>query len=473
MATIRKPLKKSILKGIGIFAATLCVFLIVVQFFFLRNTLYGQYRTRMTSILKDAEYAIDKEDLAECIRTGEMSEKYRELQADLDRIKNRTGVHYLYVVIPLNTNETDNVQNVIAAASREEREEHEPGWEPVELNGLTGDDYSPEVAKKYLDAYGSDAISFFENNTEFGNDFTGMMVLKSDRTGEKIAALCVDFEVGLIRSQIRENLLDILIIVVILGLLFATGFMIWADRHIVQPIRTVEKDVVRLAEKSHTSRNPNAMVYSAAEIRTENEVQSLAQAVEKMSLDMRDYVKNLVDQEKELVRLNAVANRDALTHVGNRNAYEQYAENLQLRMTEGHIEFAVLLMDSNGLGRINEEYGHDKGDIYLQKACRVICEVFHHSPVFRTGGDGFAIMLLGQDYINRQTLVEEAQNIYFRSASDEKTPPWEQVSVTFGMGEYDEMQDRTVKDVYERAEKEMREKKELLQARKADRPAGE
>ena len=287
-----------------------------------------------------------------------------------------------------------------------------------------------------------------------------MLVLK--KGGEKVAALCADFDVNEIHRQIRENLLDIVIIVVILGLLFATAFMIWADRHIVQPVRTLEKDVTRLAQKSRTSRNPDALVYSAERIRTGNEVESLAHAVETLSVDMRDYVKNLVDQEKELVRLNTVVNRDALTHVGNRNAYDQYAENLQLKMTEGRTEYGILLVDPNRVTRINDEFGHDKGDMYLQKACRVICEVFRHSPVFRMGGDEFAVMLTGEDFINRRALIDETLNIFYKSASDEKTPPWEQVSIEYGFAEYSPIGDRTVKDVYDRANKELNAKKEWL-----------
>lgn len=457
MNEIRKPLKKSILKGIGLFAAVLCVFLITVQFLFLRHTLYSQYQTRLTYILKDAENAVgDVAGLAECIRTGEKSAAFEETQEKMNAIKDRTGVQFLYIVIPLNADPADNIRNVMAAVGTDEKDDPAAY---VELNALAGSDYTQVAAKRYLDAYGKDGITFFENSTEFGNEYTGMLVLKHPETGERVAALCADFEANEIRSQIRENLLDILIIVIILALVFATLFMLWADRSIVRPIRTVEKDVAQLARKSHTSRNPDAMVYSAAEIRTGNEVESLAGAVEQLSLDIRDYVKNLVEQEKEVARLNSVANRDALTHVGNRNAYEQYAENLQLKMTEGHIEFGILLADSNGLQRINAEYGNDKGDVYLQRACRVICEVFHHSPVYRTGGDEFAVMLLGEDYIQRHALIEEAQTIFFRHASDEKTPPWEQVSVTFGLAEYNEREDRTVKDVYDRADRILREAK--------------
>ena len=458
METIRKPLKSSILKGIGLFVITLCVFLVGVQYFFLRSTLYTQYQNRIASILNVARHMItDVDDLEECIRTGKKSGQYHELQAKLDNLKESSGIHYVYVIVPLNMEENDNIRNVIAGTTQEEYEE-DPN--PVELN--SPDTYPKDVARKYMDAYNSDGTTYFENMTAHGYDYTGTIVLRNS-SGERVAMLCVDCEASEIHMQIRESLLDLLIVVVILGLLFATVFMIWADRHIVQPIRTVEEDVVRLARKSHTSRNPDAMVYSAEEIKTGNEVESLAHAVENMSHDMRDYVKNLVDQEKELVRLSSIANRDPLTHVGNRNAYKQYVDGLQLKMTEGHIEFGILLMNSKGLGRVNEEYGNDKGDLYLQKACRVICEVFHHSPVFRMDGDEFAVMLLGEDYFNRQSLIEEAERIYFTTASDEKTPPWEQVSVTFGLAEYVEAQDRTVGEVYDRAKQMIQGKKDWLQ----------
>ena len=456
MKTVRRPLKKSILKGIGIFTLVLCVFLSVVQYFLLRATLYSQYENRISQVLKYAASAIDADDMAECIRTGIPSETYSRTRRELDLIKARTGVHYLYMVIPLDAEETDNIQNVMVAATPEEYEQERRGEISLpRLNELSGTDYSRNVARKYLDAYEKDGTSFFSNVTVYGNDYTGMTEIR-DSAGKKVAALCADFQVDEIQSQVRGNLMDMLIVVVILGLLFATIFMVWADRRIVQPIRTLEEDVVRLAQKSHTSRNPDAMVYSPDKIQTGNEVESLAKAVGQLSLDMRDYVRNMVDQEKELMRLTNAVNRDPLTHVGNRNAFAQYAEDLQMKMTEGHIEYAVLLADVRGLRKINEEYGHDRGDMYLQKACRIICETFHHSPVFRMSGDKFAAILLGVDYINRKALTDEAQAVCFRSTSDEKTAPWEKAVVVFGMADYQEMKDRTVDSVVQRADQELR-----------------
>ena len=107
MNEIRKPLKRSILCGILLFIFVLCVVLTGVQHFTIRRSLYRQYKDRIRSVLNYAETRIDPDDLAECIRTGQESEQFRLTQTALDEIKEQTGVHYLYVIIPLNTEETD------------------------------------------------------------------------------------------------------------------------------------------------------------------------------------------------------------------------------------------------------------------------------------------------------------------------------------------------------------------------------
>ena len=459
MNEIRRPLKKSLLWGILLFVFVLCIVLIGAQYFTIRRSLYHQYESRIDSILNYAESRIDTDDLAECIRTGNESEKFKETQHSLDEIKEYTEVHYLYIIIPLNTENTDNIQNVMAAATQYEYE-NEPET-IVHLNDLTGDAYSPETARKYLDAYAGEDDAFFRNTTVFGTDYTGFRILKDSR-GEKVAALCADFDVNGIRKQLTDNILDILVVIIIVALLFASAFIVWADTNVVRPIRLLEKGVRGMAEKSHGQRNPETMRLELPEIRTGNEVESLAQASKNMVDDMREHVKDLLKQEKELAKLNAMANRDPLTRVGNRNAYESFAEALQLKMSEGPQEYAILVMNTNGLKKINDEYGHEKGDLYLLKACRIICEIFHHTPVFRLGGDEFAAIMSGEDYRNRTELVKQARKELLRAETDETAAPWERVSAALGITDYDRKNDKTVKTVMERAKKMMMEDKQRI-----------
>lgn len=459
MNEIRRPLKRSLLCGISLFIFVLSVVLIGAQHFTIRRSLYRQYEDRIRTILNLAQNRIDPDDLAECIRTGQESERFRASQLALDEIKEQTGVHYLYLIVPLNTEKTDNIRNVMAAATRYEYE-NEPET-LVRLNELTDDAYSQEAAKKYLEAYGNEGDTYFENTTAFGTDYTGLRVLK-DSGGRKVAALCADYDAGAIREQLYDNVLDILVIIVIVGLLFASAFIVWADTNVIRPIRQLEKGVRVLAEKSHGQRNPDAMKLELPEIRTGNEVESLACASQNMFDDMRDYVKDLLKKEKELAKLSTMANRDPLTRVGNRNAYESFAEALQLKMSEGPQEYAILVMNTNGLKKINDEHGHEKGDLYLLKACRFLCETFRHTPVFRLGGDEFAAMMSGEDYRNRTELVKELRKELARAGSDGASAPWERVSAAIGITDYDRKNDRTVRDVMNRAAKIMREDKRRM-----------
>ena len=460
MNEIRKPLKRSLLLGIALLVLAMCICLIGAQYFAIHRTLYRQYESRISGILNIAQSGIDADDLSACIHSGKESEQFHQTQGILDSIKEQTGVHYLYIIVPLNSAPTDNIMNVMAAITRDEYENDPDAI--VTLNELTGDAYSADTARKYYDAYQADGDTFFENSTVFGTDYTGMRILR-DSAGERVAALCADFDVKEIRSQLRENILDILVIIIIIGLLFASIFIVWADSNVIRPVRQLEKCVKEVADRSHDQRDPDTMKMNMPVIRTGNEVESLAHAVEKMFADMKDYVKDLLKKEKELAKLSTMANRDPLTRVGNMNAFESFAEGLQLKMTEEPQEYAILVMDTDGLKKINEQFGHDKGDLYLLKSCRIICEIFRHSPVFRLGGDEFAAVMKGEDYRNRTELVKQVRLEFEQAWKNISSAPWERVSASIGMTDYDRKTDKTVREVLERAKQMMQEEKKRKQ----------
>ena len=92
-------------------------------------------------------------------------------------------------------------------------------------------------------------------------------------------------------------------------------------------------------------------------------------------------------------------------------------------------------MDVNNLKMINDTYGHEAGDSYIIGVCRVLCDVYSHSPVFRIGGDEFAVILKGRDYENRQLLIESlAQTFDVIWAQNENNPCY-RFSGSFGMAD--------------------------------------
>ena len=57
-----------------------------------------------------------------------------------------------------------------------------------------------------------------------------------------------------------------------------------------------------------------------------------------------------------------------------------------------------MVCDINGLKAVNDLHGHKEGDACIKGACEKVCRIFSHSPVFRVGGDEFAVISQGMDY---------------------------------------------------------------------------
>ncbi len=171
--------------------------------------------------------------------------------------------------------------------------------------------------------------------------------------------------------------------------------------------------------------------------------------------------RNLISHLKVYIsNLNDLAYADALTSLRNKGAFDIYMQNIQTSIDnkEEETAFAICIFDCNNLKQINDNYGHDKGDLYLQCTAELICNVYEHSPVFRIGGDEFAIILTGADYENREKL----RKLYYRRCDQNnkvKENPWEKVSAAFGMSVYDPDEDMSVNDVFRHADKLMYENK--------------
>ena len=97
--------------------------------------------------------------------------------------------------------------------------------------------------------------------------------------------------------------------------------------------------------------------------------------------------------------------------------------------------------------------------VYICKSCKVICELFQHSPVFRIGGDEFAVILRGQDYEHRENLLRQLQEL-----SEANIHREQEAVVSAGMDDFHAERDFTLRDVFERADARMYQEKQRLKA---------
>ncbi|MBQ6381333.1 MAG: diguanylate cyclase [Clostridia bacterium] len=169
------------------------------------------------------------------------------------------------------------------------------------------------------------------------------------------------------------------------------------------------------------------------------------------------YIRREQQQAYDLSVAREMATKDALTGVKNKLAFDHAEEQLNAQIRECKAPaFAIVVCDINGLKEVNDNEGHQAGDMLIRAACEVICNVFRHSPVFRIGGDEFAVICRGQDYENIEKLLEEMDAL---NSANKLTGD---VQVAYGMARHEE--GAGTAEVFELADQRMYENKAALKA---------
>ena len=171
-----------------------------------------------------------------------------------------------------------------------------------------------------------------------------------------------------------------------------------------------------------------------------------------------DFIKKEA-QKKNLESAERMARFDELTGVRNKNAIKEYSESIDDKIKNGDKDysFGLILCDMNDLKLMNDTRGHNFGDEAIQRASRIICNIFTHSPVFRIGGDEFVVILSGEDYKNRKKLLENLMNESLENKKSRSGPV-----IAAGMSVYKPESDKSFSRVFNRADKLMyKNKKEL------------
>ena len=139
----------------------------------------------------------------------------------------------------------------------------------------------------------------------------------------------------------------------------------------------------------------------------------------------------IVDNVTERVRLEkkveALSIIDGLTGVYNRNYLKYRVEEKKKKMI---FPFTVIMSDCNYLKKVNDQYGHEYGDILLKIVADTLKEeIPEDSPVIRMGGDEF--MILGNG-ITEEKAFELMANI--RGSLKRKSK--DKIPLSLAMGSY-------------------------------------
>lgn len=96
----------------------------------------------------------------------------------------------------------------------------------------------------------------------------------------------------------------------------------------------------------------------------------------------------------QIERLEALATTDPLTGLGNRRCADARLEELFSASERHDTDLTCLMIDLDGLKRVNDALGHAEGDRMIQSAAEVLSSTIRKSDfAARVGGDEFLVLL--------------------------------------------------------------------------------
>ena len=176
-------------------------------------------------------------------------------------------------------------------------------------------------------------------------------------------------------------------------------------------------------------------------------------------LQLKRFSSEQLEEEKETSRtFKDLVNTDPMTGVRNKHAYSENEKIINSRIQAGDVQnIGVVVGDINGLKYANDTQGHAAGDRLIKEACSLICEYFKQGAVFRIGGDEFVIILQGKGYDSMLEVIDELNRKVEENIKENA------VVVSIGCSVL-EQGDSQLKDVFERADKMMYERKKEIKA---------
>ena len=285
--------------------------------------------------------------------------------------------------------------------------------------------------------------------------------------GKKLGLIGTEIEVANVNKAILNSAFMISGEISIIMIICIILLLIFINEHYVEQIRKLEANM-REFEKNKKVDIVNHIVDS---VKGKNEITSLSYQFANLILELDEYMKNFIETSNELRNtklradeMNALANKDALTGIRNKTAYDNEIKRLVLQLKQGNKDFGIVMIDLNCLKTINDSYGHEQGNAAIKKLCYIVCHVFSHSPVFRIGGDEFVVILENSDYRNIEQLVQTFNTQIEITEKNASLKPWERVSAAIGYALFDETVDTGIDDVFCRADKNMYAHKKEMKA---------
>ena len=308
--------------------------------------------------------------------------------------------------------------------------------------------------------------SIDEFNNEYGVTISYYVPLYLN--GEKAGIIGVDADIETVNRDMMYDTAPIMVGTLAILILCTFLLLRYIDITYISKLVDLQDNVKAYTE----TKNADIADKIEEEVEGKDEISVLSFQIADMIRELEKHMKSIVNINTELANqkirtemMKDLALTDSLTLLHNRYAYDEKVKDINFEITKGRpIEFAAIMVDLNFLKKLNDEYGHDKGDMALQRVGDYLKEIFGVGNSYRFGGDEFGVILT-----NNAQKAEELCNLFSaKLEKDTSETPWQHVSASIGWSNYNPETDQSFEAVAERADEMMYENKRRMKAERVD-----
>lgn len=282
---------------------------------------------------------------------------------------------------------------------------------------------------------------------------------------KKLGIIGCEVGIATVNKKILDATIQQMLIISIVLIIFVSILLHLINKNYIRKLKIL-KDTI---EDYSSSKNPNLAKNLYFESSDQDEISEIMKKFSEMIEELDSYMQNLTktrqhlqDTQQKAMEMSMLAIKDPLTGIRNKTAYDKEVNKIKIEMENGNTDIGIAMIDLNFLKKINDTYGHDKGNIAIITICHIICQVFDHSPVFRIGGDEFVVILRGQDLKYIDDLIKAFYLMQDELQHNRTLKYWEKPSAAVGYAIFDPDKDQDYETLFKRADDAMYQfKKEM------------
>lgn len=298
MREMKKPIFDRIaVKSIANIIATLALFSIlisVIGYNSFTNAILNQYTDSAFRTARIAASVVDADRMEEYAASGGATEEYTRVYDMLDRICNRSGATFVYVIQP-DISDYGHITFLFSTMKAGQGYQH---YEFGYLRETTNDDYRRKYQKLYEGESERELVVRDRGYIETNPHITAMVPLKGE-DGKTKAILCVQYQMASIIEERNSFVRKVLITMILVAAAVSLGQVFYLGRRLLHPLQIITKEASRFASENEMRDEKLSSV-----IKNRDEIGQLARAIDQMEEQIQSYVEKItsITAEEEKMR---------------------------------------------------------------------------------------------------------------------------------------------------------------------------